>query len=130
MAEEKEIVLINKAGQLFTINFMGAFPINKWANPDGKYYLTPKEYDFVKANYSHILGKQLVHEGEEGETYNQIDEVSPDAFFTMHHTKQKAAIKEMSDEKLQELLEYADLNEINKKIVKEIEDQYLQNEGE
>jgi hypothetical protein len=48
----------------------------------------------------------------------------------MHHTKQKAAIKEMSDEKLQELLEYADLNEINKKIVKEIEEQYLQNEGE
>ena len=130
MAEEKEIVLINKAGQLFTINFMGAFPINKWANPDGRYYLSPKEYDFVKSNFSHLLGKQLVLEGEEGEGYNQVDEVSAEAFFTMHHTKQKAAIKEMSDEKLQDLLDYADLNDITKKIVKEIEDQYLANEGE
>ena len=130
MAEEKEIVLVNKTNHLFTINFMKVFPTNKWALPDGKYYLTQKEYDFVKSNYGHILGKKLVLEGEEAEGYNEIDELSPEAFFVMHHTKQKAAIKEMSDDKLQDLLDYADLHDITKKIVKEIEDQYLANEGE
>lgn len=122
---EKEIVLINKAGQLFAINFQGAFPLNKWANADGKIRLTEPEYEFVQTEYPHILGKQLVLEGQEPEGYNENDSLSPEAFFLLQHNKAKSVMKELSDEKLKELIDYADLNDIKKAIVKELEDQYL-----
>jgi hypothetical protein len=131
VAEEKEIVLINKSKGKFTINFQGAFPQNKWAVRDGKIHLSEKEYEWVKATYPHILkgdSQRLFKEGEEpakaagsasGEDENK-------AFFSQHHNKVKSAIKEMDEEEAQAKLNYAQLNDVSDGVVKALEDRILE----
>jgi hypothetical protein len=110
--EAQEHVLINKGCKgKFTINFMGAFPQNKWAMPNGKIYLNDKEMDFVKATYPHVLGKQLVLEGQEPEVKKEDD------FFKLHHTQWKSQVAEMSIEEVESKLAEANEKGIEGKIV-------------
>lgn len=129
MAEQKEIVLINKGKGRFTINFQGAF-LNKSAVRGGKFYLNEKEYDFVKATYPHILEgetKRLFLEGEEAEKNIEVNrDEDLKAFFAQHHTKVKSAIAQMDTEEAQVKLNYAQLNEVSEGTIKVLEDRILE----
>lgn len=112
---EKEIVLINGALGRMTLNFQGAFPNNKSAKKGGKFYLSEKEFEYVKANYSHLLEgetQRLFREGEEkipGQGAAGQDEMK--AFFAQSANKVKAAFEEMSEEQLEHAYKYAQLHE-------------------
>lgn len=130
MAEKNEIVLINKSQGRFTLNFQGAFQ-NKTAVRDGKFYLTEKEYDYLKATYPHILEgdeRRLYPEGEEptytGSGASGADE--NEAFFAQHHTKVKSAISKMELEEAEEKYKYAQLHEVSDAIIKALEDRILE----
>lgn len=126
MAENKEIVLINKSKGRFTINFQGAFQ-NKSVVKGGKFYLTEKEFDFVKANYPHILegeSKRLFLEGEEVAPENELDD--NEKFFAQHHTKVKSAISKMNEKEVEERYKYAQLKEVSESIVKALEERILE----
>lgn len=129
--DEKEIVLVNKSKGRFTINFQGAF-VNKHAVKDGKFYLTEKEYDFVKSTYPHILEgktKRLYLESEldesgKAESIEQTDK----EFFAQHHNTVKKAISKMDKSELEKKYKYVKLHEdeVSPSIVKAIEDRMLE----
>jgi len=128
---EKEIVLVNKSKGRFTINFQGAFA-NKHAVKDGKFYLTEKEYDFVKSTYPQILEgktKRLYLESEldesgKAESVEQTDK----EFFAQHHNTVKKAISQMDETELEQKYKYARLHddEVSASIIKAIEDRMLE----
>jgi len=127
VAEEKEIVLVNKARGRFTINFQGAFQ-NKSAVHNGKFYLSQKEFDFVKSTYPHILEgdtQRLFPEGEEPKNFNGL-EMSNEEFFAQNTNKIKAAIKEMDESELDERYNYAQLNDASDAVIKALENRILE----
>lgn len=127
---DTEIVLVNKAKGRFTLNFQGAFQ-NKTAVRDGKFYLTEKEFDYVKTNYPHILEgetQRLFKEGEEP-TYTGAGTSTQDenaAFFAQHHTKVKSAISQMEAEEADAKYRYAQGHDVSAAIVKALEDRILE----
>lgn len=130
MAENKEIVLINKSKGRFTLNFQGAF-LNKFAPRDGKFYLTQKEFDFVKATYPHVLEgetQRLYPEGEEPTHTGSgaSGEMENEAFFAQHHTKIKSAISKMEAAEAEAKLKYAQLNDVSDATIKALEDRILE----
>lgn len=112
----KEIILVNKVEGMFTINFRGDFP-NKTARRKGqKIYLTEKEFDYVKNNYPEILGEKVVLEGEE--VKEETSNVDAESLFELHHAKAKKQISEMTDKKeIDDLIHYANMNELNNSVV-------------
>lgn len=127
MAENQEIVLVNKSMGRFTINFQGVFPRNKFAKKDGKIYLTDKEFDYVKSTFPHVL------EGEEKVLYLEnelaaLEQAEEDIkkFFEQKPAKIKAAIAKMDEKEAESKLNYAQLNEVDDEIVKAIEDRILE----
>lgn len=126
MAENKEIVLVNKSKGKYTINFQGVFQ-DKRTVKDGKFYLTEKEMDFVKAHYPHILEgetKRLYLESELEDA--ALNEESNEKFFAQKPAKIKAAIAKMEEEEAEAKLHYAQLKEVSETIVKALEDRILE----
>lgn len=116
-------VLINKVDGRFTINFLGAFPHNKFALRKGqRIYLNEMEWDFVKNNLSHIIGNQVTIEGEEEEVEEKKKEegLSPEQYFEQHHSTARSQIKGLAKETIDEYIEYANENEINNKTVDQL----------
>jgi len=121
--DQKEIVLINKHHIPLTINFMGVFPNNKSAVPGGKFYLTDREWEWIQHNQKQIVEKKMVVlEGSEGSdekvnTVKDQDEVKA-KFFDQHVNKAKSQIAKMDNiDEINELINYANDNEINNKAV-------------
>lgn len=121
---EKEVVLIvNTKGPLY-INFEGAFPVNKWANPKGKIYLTEREWDWVQVNVGHLLGNKLLVEGQEPDEEQAETEVDA-SIFKLNTNKAKAKIRRMTDiDEINGLIDYANDNEIENKIVDALVQRY------
>jgi hypothetical protein len=124
MAGKFHKVLINQVDGRFTINFMGSFPNNKFALRKGqKIYLTEEEWDFVQSNYPHIVGNQVIVEGnEQVEDSTQSpdqegDEGDQSQFFEQNTNTAKAQIRRMEAEDVSKLIDYANYEELNNKIV-------------
>ena len=121
--DEVAKVLINKTPGRFTINFMGAFPNNKWtAKKNGKIYLTDREWEWVQTNIPHIIEKGLlVVEGSKQEkevNQNEQNEINPEAFFKQHHAKAKSQISKMTNlDDINKLIDYANDNELEGSVV-------------
>jgi hypothetical protein len=128
VAEKNEIVLINKTKGRFTINFQGSFPQNKFAAKDGKFFLSQKEMDFVKATYPHILeGKEkCLYLEDELSSFIEVSGADNETFFAKHHSKVKSAIAKMGEEEAQEKYEYAQLHDVSETIIKALEDHILE----
>lgn len=124
MADQKEIILINKSKGRLTLNFQGAFQ-NKTAVKNGKFYLSEKEHEFIKANYPHILEGEEQRLYPEGEVTINADEDFT-AFFSQHHTKVKSAISQMDVEEAEAKLNFAQLNEVSEGTIKALEDRILE----
>lgn len=123
---EKEIVLVNKSKGKFTVNFQGAFPVNKMAPKNGKIYVTEREYEWIQINYPHILEgeeKKLYLENEAPVENNKLDD---ETFFKQHHNTVKSAIAKMDAAELEQRYRYAQLKEVSEGIVKAIEDRILE----
>ena len=117
--DNKKINVISLVEGRFTINFLGAFPHNKFAlNKGQKISLTQEEFDFVEANLSHLFGKSIVLEGQENKVDpKSSDELKPEEFFKLHHAKAKAQIKELELKDVDSLIDYANDNEIDNTVV-------------
>lgn len=121
MEEKVEKILINNRIGKMTINFMGSFPNNKWVKNKGdKFYLNKREWEWVKSNIPDVLESgALIEEGKESELITDDDgEKKLKEFFAMHTNKAKAKIKKMdSIKEIDELIDYANDNELENKIV-------------
>ena len=115
--------LVNKTKSRIAINFLGAFPNNKWANTDGKIYLSEEEWDWVQTNIPHWLEKgKLVEAGSENDKpvkSTSDEEKEMQEFFEKHTNSAKSVISKMTDvEQIDKLIEYGNDNDVhNKKIV-------------
>ncbi|QJT70418.1 hypothetical protein [Microcystis phage MaeS] len=126
---DTEIVLINKSRGKFTINFQGAFPVNKVAAKDAKLYLTEREYEWAQSNIPHVLegdNKRLYLESELEASPEQDDYLSDEEFFKQHHTKVKAGIAKMELEEAESRYRYVQLNEVTEAVKKALEDRLLE----
>ena len=123
---EKEIVLINKSKGKFTINFLGAFPINKSAPKGGKLYLTEREFEWLQANSPHILDGESKRLYRKDELEVEAEVMSNEKFFSQHHAKIKSAIAEMNAEEAQMRYDYAQLHNVSKGVLKALEDRILE----
>jgi hypothetical protein len=106
--------LINKSVGRNAINFQGVFPVNKWAKPEGKVYLSEAEWEWVQNAIPHLLGVSWVEEGQEPKEVHPAKKkktVDPE-FFKLHHNTAKSQIEEMSLEDIDAYIEYADENNI------------------
>ncbi|MGG1547149.1 hypothetical protein ABE347_06620 [Bacillus paralicheniformis] len=114
-------VLINKTPGRMTINFLGAFPQNKWTNKEnGKIYLTEKEWEWVQTNIPHVLEKGfLIEEGSVTNVKTDSDKAKEfESFFKQHVNKAKAQIAKMDDlDEINALIDYANDHEIDNKAV-------------
>lgn len=119
--EEIAKVLINKTLGRMTINFLGAFPQNKWTNKEnGKIYLTGKEWEWVQTNIPHVLEKGfLIEEGSVTNVKTNSDKAKEfESFFKQHVNKAKAQIAKMDDlDEINALIDYANDHEIDNKAV-------------
>lgn len=117
MGEEVYKTLVNESKGRFTINFKGAFPNNKWAMPGGKIYLTKPEWDFLKVDSPHVIDEILVEEGKKPKKEKK-DKKDLASFFEQNTNTAKSKIRKMeSKEDVEELIRYANDNELNNKIV-------------
>lgn len=126
MAEEKEIVLFNKSKGKFTINFQGAFPVNKVAPRDGKLYLTERELEWAKINFPHLFEGEQKRLYFENELTVEPEVMEDEAFFKQNQKKVKAAIAKMDSEETEKRYRYAQVNEVSEAIVKALEDRILE----
>jgi hypothetical protein len=125
--DKKEIVLINKGKSKLTVNFQGAFPVNKVAPKGGKMYLSEREYEWVQANYPHILEGKNQRLYLENEVPVEPEYMNDEDFFGQHHTKVKSAIASMETEEVEKRYRFAQLQEnFPKGILKAIEDRILE----
>ena len=114
---DEKVVLINQVDGRFTINFLGAFPNNKFALKKGqKIYLSKEEFEFVQSNVPHLLGNQVILEGEEPKEPKH-DHLDPEEFFKQHHATAKAQIKEMELKEVESLIDFANTNELDNAVV-------------
>ena len=122
---EDNIILISNYEGRFTINFMGAFPTNKWTNKKGgKIYLTPREAEWVELNLSHLLDKGKIYWEADGvqeindDSVGKLSEDEKAEFFELNTNTAKAKVRRMKDIKIvNELIDYANENEIESKVL-------------
>lgn len=121
--DNKEVVLINKHYLPLSINFQGVFPNNKRAVPGAKFYLTEKEYEWVKYNLPELeeTGKLVLGgESDEEVTINSPEKRENEyaEFFAQHVNKAKSQASKLEDlDHINALIDYANDNEINTKAV-------------
>ena len=114
---DEKIVLISQVNGRNTINFLGAFPVNKFALKRGqRIYLSEAEYEFVKSNVPHLLDSKFILEGQQPKE-PENDQLTPEDFFKLHHAKAKSQIKEMELEKVESLIDFANMNELDNAVV-------------
>lgn len=103
----KKISLINKTKGLFSINFQGAFPINKWSESEKPIHLTEEEFEFVKENYARLLGIQL--EVPKGVKFDPVDisEIDPLTYFDLCESQRKPFLGMLNEDQLKLLSGYS-----------------------
>jgi hypothetical protein len=113
-------VLVNTSPGRNTINFQGAFPVNKMAKkPGGKIYLSKAEWEWVENAIPHLLGVSWCEEGKEPEQdHPERPKVEVDSkLFEMHHKTAKSLIDDMDQEEIDAYIKHADENELKGAIV-------------